>query len=75
MVYGNGLENPMGFFLWACGSVGRALRSHRRGQGFESPQVHQNKPTKKLAGFEASFFYFVRTERLSSFKDYRVVTT
>jgi hypothetical protein len=26
--------------LWGCGSVGRAPRSHRGGQGFESPQLH-----------------------------------
>jgi integrase len=26
----------------ACGSAGRAPRSHRGGQGFESPQVHTN---------------------------------
>ncbi len=28
---------------WACSSVGRALGSHSRGQGFESPHVHQAK--------------------------------
>ena len=26
---------------WGCSSAGRALRSHRRGQGFESPHLHQ----------------------------------
>ena len=26
--------------FWACSSAGRALQSHCRGQGFESPQVH-----------------------------------
>ena len=26
---------------WGCSSVGRARRSHRRGQGFDSPQLHQ----------------------------------
>ena len=25
-----------------CGAVGSALRSHRRGQGFDSPQLHHN---------------------------------
>jgi hypothetical protein len=25
---------------WGYGSVGRALRSHRRGRGFESPYLH-----------------------------------
>lgn len=25
---------------WGCGSVGRALASHVRGQGFESPHLH-----------------------------------
>ena len=27
--------------LWGYSSVGRALRSHRRGWGFESPYLHQ----------------------------------
>ena len=26
--------------MWGCGSVGRALASHVRGQGFESPHLH-----------------------------------
>ena len=30
---------------WGCGAVGSALRSHRRGQGFDSPQLHQKKGT------------------------------
>ena len=29
------------FFYWGCSSVDRALRSHRRGRGFESHQLHQ----------------------------------
>jgi hypothetical protein len=32
-----------------CSSVGRALRSHRRGQGFESPQLHQHKRIPRLS--------------------------
>ena len=28
--------------FWGCSSVDRALRSHRRGRGFESHQLHQN---------------------------------
>ena len=31
------------FLSRACSSVGRALRSHRRGHGFESHQVHHRK--------------------------------
>lgn len=27
--------------MWGCSSVGRALASHVRGQGFESPHLHQ----------------------------------
>ena len=27
--------------LWGCSSVGRALEWHSRGQGFDSPQLHQ----------------------------------
>ena len=30
------------FVLRACSSAGRALRSHRRGRGFESHRVHQD---------------------------------
>ena len=29
---------------WGRGSVGRAMRSQRIGQGFESPRLHQSKP-------------------------------
>ena len=29
-------------FNWGCSSVDRALRSHRRGRGFESHQLHHN---------------------------------
>ena len=28
-------------WTWGCSSVGRALASHVRGQGFESPHLHQ----------------------------------
>ena len=28
-------------YIWGCSSVDRALRSHRRGRGFESHQLHQ----------------------------------
>src|SRR5436190_17792001 len=27
--------------VWGCSSDGRALQSHCRGQGFDSPQLHQ----------------------------------
>ena len=27
--------------IWGLSSAGRALRSHRRGQGFDSPRLHQ----------------------------------
>src|SRR5579859_6773908 len=30
-------------WTWGCSSAGRALRSHRRGQGFESPQLHPHR--------------------------------
>ena len=29
--------------IWACSSVGRALRSQRRGRGFDPLQVHQRR--------------------------------
>ena len=38
-------------FVWACSSAGRALRSQRRGQGFEPLQVHQKRNTAEKAVF------------------------
>src|SRR5260370_11285870 len=35
-----GLYWPFGPAMWVCSSDGRALESHSRGQGFESPQIH-----------------------------------
>ena len=35
--------------VWACSSVGRALRSQRRGHGFESHQVHQKNCAASVA--------------------------
>ncbi len=35
--------------IWARSSAGRALRSHRRGQGFESLRVHHDGVTKKMS--------------------------
>ena len=35
----------------ACSSAGRALRSQRRGQGFEPLQVHQKRNTAEKAVF------------------------
>ena len=32
---------PLKKLLWGCSSVGRALEWHSRGQGFDSPQLHQ----------------------------------
>ena len=38
--------------LWGRGSAGRAMRSQRIGQGFESPRLHQNpKDTAKSVSF------------------------
>ena len=31
---------PGGEAAWGCSSVGRALESHSRGQGFDPPQLH-----------------------------------
>jgi hypothetical protein len=40
-------------------SVGRALRSHRRGQGFESPILHRRKPflLKGFVVYQPNFVY------------------
>ena len=36
--------------FWGCSSADRALRSHRRGRGFESHQLHQIKVYLKSSG-------------------------
>ena len=36
--------------FWGCSSVDRALRSHRRGRGFESHQLHQDKYSNCFVG-------------------------
>src|SRR3972149_4680325 len=45
--------------VWGYSSIGRALRSHRRGRGFESPYLHQNpisrgRPFPGRTGFAVS---------------------
>jgi hypothetical protein len=44
---------------WGCGAVGSALRSQRRGQGFESPQLHEGDgevcPRKARSASPSSF--------------------
>jgi hypothetical protein len=45
---------------WGCSSIGRALRSHRRGRGFESPQLHQMRP-RRPADWRASSFGVCRS--------------
>ena len=37
-------------FNWGCSSVDRALRSHRRGRGFESHQLHQSSSLRGYGG-------------------------
>ena len=43
------------FRTWGYSSVGRALASHVRGQGFDSPYLHQKKPKSNLSVL-VSFF-------------------
>ncbi len=38
---------------WGCSSAGRALRSHRRGQGFESPHLHHSSDVRPADSFAA----------------------
>lgn len=40
------------------GSVGRAMRSQRIGQGFESPYLHQQEPKSNYFGLGSLFFKF-----------------
>ena len=46
-----------------CSSADRALRSHRRGRGFESHQLHQKKVNVSLRGYGG----MVDAEDLKSF--------
>ena len=39
--------------LWGCSSVDRALRSHRRGRGFESHQLHHPSRQRRF-GWQAT---------------------
>jgi len=41
---------------WGCSSVGRALESHSRGQGFDSPQLHSLNRTKERGFLSLSAF-------------------
>ena len=41
----NFLRGDIMRWLWGRGSVGRAMRSQRIGQGFESPRLHHHKQT------------------------------
>ena len=44
------LRPPLFPWIRGCSSVDRALRSHRRGRGFESHQLHQIKVYLKSSG-------------------------
>ena len=53
--FGKGCYTPAG--PWGCSSAGRAPRSHRGGQGFESPHLHHFSgyhPTVLIAAFAVS---------------------
>ena len=50
---GIGLINNLTYVIilivvWGYSSIGRALRSHRRGRGFESPYLHQYAPVAQV---------------------------
>ena len=49
-----------GMAPWGFSSAGRALRSHRRGQGFESPILHSMKWTTDAEGKLKEVPFFVR---------------
>ena len=36
--------------VWGCGAAGSALAWHARGQGFESPQLHQTNNDRLYGG-------------------------
>ena len=50
--------------FWGCSSVDRALRSHRRGRGFESHQLHQFSLTKNPR--RTPGFLFKKIEHVSA---------
>ena len=45
------LRPPLFSRIRGCSSVDRALRSHRRGRGFESHQLHQKNKNPPFGGF------------------------
>lgn len=49
---------------WGCSSVGRALEWHSRGQGFDSPHLHQ---ILKQSPAEAGFFCIVRLKIMTHY--------
>ena len=49
--------------LWGYGSVGRAPRSQRGGQGFDSPYLHQEKP-KSNHFASIGFLFFTRKYKI-----------
>lgn len=53
---------------WGCSSVGRALRSHRRGRGFDYPQLHSVEGILiELSSFQF-YFYVGINEQLTDSK-------
>ena len=48
--------------LWACSSVGRALRSQRRGRGFDPLQVHQSRRARLNCQYAPELgYYYIKT--------------
>ena len=53
------------FRTWACSSAGRALRSQRRGRGFDPLQVHQRRAGARSSRFsktEPLFYMFITSD-------------
>ena len=48
---------------WGYSSVGRALASHVRGQGFDSPYLHHTQTKSNLTLFAFSFITFLQAEK------------
>ena len=49
--------NTLTLTIWAVGTVGSALLWHRRGQGFDSPTVHQNFRIICVNNYNKMLFY------------------
>ena len=56
-------------YPWGYGSVGRAMRSQRIGQGFESPYLHHMQIIRTLMISRSSYYFLQKTSLESKYHD------